>query len=123
MEIPDVRYARSGNVAIAYEVLGHGPIDLVFAPFMLSAVFTRYVPLVEDFYQRLAAFSRLILFDKRGTGASDRPGMPQRWKPRWTTCARCSTTSDPSAPFSSGQDTAGKCARCSPRRIPNGPQP
>ncbi|MGH3142534.1 MAG: alpha/beta fold hydrolase, partial [Gaiellales bacterium] len=76
MEIPDVRYARSGNVAIAYEVLGDGPIDLVYAPFMLSAVFTRYVPLVEDFYQRLAAFSRLILFDKRGTGASDRPGMP-----------------------------------------------
>ena len=76
MEVPDVRYARSGDVSIAYQVLGEGPIDLVFAPFMLSAVFSRYVPLVEDFFQRLAAFSRLVLFDKRGTGASDRPATP-----------------------------------------------
>lgn len=76
MEVPDVRYARSGDLSIAYELLGDGPVDLVFAPFMLSTVFTRYVPLVEGFYQRLAAFSRLILFDKRGTGASDRPGAP-----------------------------------------------
>ena len=76
MEVPDVRYARSGDYAIAYQVLGDGPVDLAFAPFMLSAMFTRYVPLAEGFYQRLAAFSRLILFDKRGTGASDRPPTP-----------------------------------------------
>jgi class 3 adenylate cyclase len=76
VEVPDVRYARAGDVAIAYQVLGGGPVDLVFVPFMLSTVFTRYVPLVEDFYQRLASFSRLILFDKRGTGASDRPPTP-----------------------------------------------
>ena len=76
MEIADVRYARSGALSIAYQVLGDGPIDLVFAPFMVSTVFTRYVPLIEDFYQRLAAFSRLILFDKRGLGASDRPSEP-----------------------------------------------
>jgi pimeloyl-ACP methyl ester carboxylesterase len=76
VEIPDVRYARSGELSIAYQVLGNGPIDLIFAPFMISTVFTRYVPLVEDFYRRLAAFSRLILFDKRGLGASDRPSEP-----------------------------------------------
>ncbi|MCR6679238.1 hypothetical protein NVV43_27615, partial [Escherichia marmotae] len=48
MEIADVRYARSGALSIAYQVLGDGPIDLVFAPFMVSTVFTRYVPLIED---------------------------------------------------------------------------
>jgi class 3 adenylate cyclase len=76
IEIPDVRYARSGDLSIAYQVLGRGPIDLVFVPFFLSTVFARYVPLIESFFQRLASFSRLILFDKRGTGASDRPRTP-----------------------------------------------
>ncbi|HET9323322.1 MAG TPA: adenylate/guanylate cyclase domain-containing protein [Gaiellaceae bacterium] len=76
MEIADVRYTRSGDLSIAYQVLGHGPVDLVFVPFFLSTVFARYVPLVADFFDRLAVFSRLILFDKRGTGASDRPRTP-----------------------------------------------
>jgi class 3 adenylate cyclase len=76
MEIPNVEYARSGDLSIAYQVLGEGPIDLVFAPFFLSTVFARYVPLIEGFFERLATFSRLILFDKRGTGASDRPRTP-----------------------------------------------
>jgi class 3 adenylate cyclase len=73
VEIPDLEYARSGDLSIAYQVMGEGPVDLVFVPFILSSVFARYVPLIEGFFERLAAFSRLILFDKRGTGASDRP--------------------------------------------------
>jgi class 3 adenylate cyclase len=73
VEIPDVEYARSGDLSIAYQVMGEGPDDLVFVPFFLSTVFARYVPLIAGFFERLAAFSRLILFDKRGTGASDRP--------------------------------------------------
>jgi class 3 adenylate cyclase len=73
MQIPDVRYARSGDLSIAYQVMGDGPVDLVFVPFLLSTVFAQYVPLIKDFFERLASFSRLILLDKRGTGASDRP--------------------------------------------------
>jgi class 3 adenylate cyclase len=71
---PDVRYAQSGDAAIAYYVLGDGPRDLIFAPFMISAVFAwELLPVFRDFSGRLSSFSRLILFDRRGIGASDRP--------------------------------------------------
>jgi class 3 adenylate cyclase len=72
-EIPDVRYARSGDVAIAYQVLGEGPVDLVFVPFFGSIRSHWEQPLFIRFLERLASYSRLILFDKRGTGLSDRP--------------------------------------------------
>ncbi len=71
--IPDVRYARSGDVAIAYQVLGEGPVDLVFVPFFGNIRWNWEQPLFARFLERLASFSRLILFDKRGTGLSDRP--------------------------------------------------
>lgn len=73
MEPPDVRYVRSGDLSIAYQVVGEGPADLVFVPFMISAVFSWIHPIFVSFYERLASFSRLILLDKRGIGASDRP--------------------------------------------------
>jgi pimeloyl-ACP methyl ester carboxylesterase len=76
VEAPDVRYARSGGLSIAYQVVGDGPIDLVFVPFLISTVFTWQHPLFVTFYKRLASFSRLILLDNRGTGASDRPRTP-----------------------------------------------
>ncbi len=74
MDSPDVRYAQSGDAAIAYYVLGDGSRDLVFAPFVVSTVFAwELLPVFRDFCARLASFSRLILFDRRGIGASDRP--------------------------------------------------
>ncbi len=76
MEPWDVEYARSGDLAIAYQVLGDGPIDLLFVPLFISPLFSRAYPPFSTFYDRLASFSRLILFDKRGTGASDRPRTP-----------------------------------------------
>jgi class 3 adenylate cyclase len=72
-EIPDIRYARSGDVAIAYQVLGEGPVDLVFVPFFGNIRWNWEQPLFARFLERLASFSRLIMFDKRGTGLSDRP--------------------------------------------------
>jgi class 3 adenylate cyclase len=71
--VPDVRYARSGDVSIAYQVVGDGPLDLVFVPFIGNIRWAWENPRLARFYERLAAFSRLILFDKRGTGLSDRP--------------------------------------------------
>jgi class 3 adenylate cyclase len=71
--IPDVRYTRSGDVAIAYQVFGEGPVDLVFVPFFGNIRWAWEQPLFARFLERLASFSRLILFDKRGTGLSDRP--------------------------------------------------
>jgi pimeloyl-ACP methyl ester carboxylesterase/class 3 adenylate cyclase len=70
---PETRYARSGDVNIAYQVLGAGPPDLVFAPGFVSNVELGWtVPGRGDFLRALASFARVIQFDKRGTGMSDR---------------------------------------------------
>jgi pimeloyl-ACP methyl ester carboxylesterase len=74
---PQTRYASSGGVSIAYQTLGEGPIDLVVVPGWVSNLDAFWEePAVEEFHRRLAAFSRLILFDKRGTGLSDRVELP-----------------------------------------------
>src|SRR4028119_1909701 len=73
--LPDTRYARSGNLRIAYQVIGEGPIDLVFVMGFFSNIEVIWEdPVLAGFLHRLAGFSRLILFDKRGTGLSDRIG-------------------------------------------------
>jgi pimeloyl-ACP methyl ester carboxylesterase len=70
---PETRYTRSGDVNIAFQVLGEGPGDLVFVPGYVSNIeVTWEEPAFSRFLTRLAGFSRLILFDKRGTGLSDR---------------------------------------------------
>lgn len=71
--LPETRYARSGDVNIAYQVVGNGPIDLVFVMGWVSHLEYFWVePSFAKFLDQLASFSRLILFDKRGTGLSDR---------------------------------------------------
>jgi class 3 adenylate cyclase len=73
--LPDTRYAKSGDLRIAYQVVGEGPIDLVFVPGFISNIDLYWEdPVLAGFLARLASFSRLILFDKRGTGLSDRIG-------------------------------------------------
>jgi pimeloyl-ACP methyl ester carboxylesterase len=70
---PETRYAKSGDVNIAYQVVGDGPFDLVYVPGWVSNVelfWEKSKP--ARLLERLASFSRLILFDKRGTGMSDR---------------------------------------------------
>jgi len=70
---PVTRYARSGGVNIAYQVVGSGPIDLVYVMGWVSNLDEFWEePSYARFLNRLASFSRLILFDKRGTGLSDR---------------------------------------------------
>jgi pimeloyl-ACP methyl ester carboxylesterase/DNA-binding winged helix-turn-helix (wHTH) protein len=69
---PETRYARSGDVNIAYQVVGNGPVDLVFVMGWVSHLDYFWTePSFAAFLKRLASFSRLILFDKRGTGLSD----------------------------------------------------
>src|SRR3954447_15094262 len=82
---PETRYARSGDVNIAYQVVGEGPFDLIWVPGWISNVEASWeVPEYARFLRRLASFSRLILFDKRGTGLSDGvsidklPGLEER---------------------------------------------
>jgi pimeloyl-ACP methyl ester carboxylesterase len=70
---PETYYARSGELRIAYQVVGSGPFDLIFVPGFVSNVEMFWErPQWASFLSRLAGFSRLILFDKRGTGLSDR---------------------------------------------------
>ncbi len=82
-ELPRTQYAKSGDVHIAYQVIGHGPVDLVFVPGFVSHLeYDWEHPLPARFFHRLSTFSRLIRFDKRGTGLSDRvvevPSLEQR---------------------------------------------
>jgi class 3 adenylate cyclase len=71
----DIRYARSGGVAIAYQLVGEGETDLLFVPGWVSnLVYGWEIPQLRMFYERLAESFRLILFDKRGTGLSDLGG-------------------------------------------------
>jgi class 3 adenylate cyclase len=73
MEAPQTRYARSGDVNIAYQVVGEGPLDLVFIPSLTHHVELAWEnPPQARFFNRLASLGRLLLFDKRGTGMSDR---------------------------------------------------
>src|SRR4029453_2735800 len=83
MAMPVTRYAKSGDVHIAYQVFGEGPLNLVFAP----PGFTNGghwwdEPEVSRWLLRLARYARVVMFDKRGTGLSDRvadfPGLDQR---------------------------------------------
>ncbi|HZQ04758.1 MAG TPA: adenylate/guanylate cyclase domain-containing protein [Gaiellaceae bacterium] len=69
---PQTRYAKSDGVNIAYQVAGEGPPDLVYVPGWVSHVELAWeLPDLARGFERLASFSRLILFDKRGTGMSD----------------------------------------------------
>src|SRR5918994_5165241 len=71
-----VRFARSGDVHVAYRVVGDGPVDLVYAQGSLTHLDVYWdLPAFRRYCEQLAQFTRLILFDKRGMGMSDRvPG-------------------------------------------------
>ena len=76
--LPTTRYARSDEVSIAYQVIGEGPLDLILVPGIVSHVeFRHEFPGYTDYLRHLASFARVISFDKRGQGLSDRvPGVP-----------------------------------------------
>ena len=72
MAAPETGYARSGDLHIAYQVVGDGPVDLVWIPGWISNIDHYWdEPTVARYFNRIASFSRLILFDRRGTGVSD----------------------------------------------------
>src|SRR5436189_1090983 len=80
---PETRYAQSGDVSIAYQVVGRGAVDLLMVPGFVSHLEQAWEnPDYARFLNWLASFSRLILLDKRGTGMSDRavelPSLEQR---------------------------------------------
>jgi len=73
--VPETRYARSGDTSIAYQVVGEGDIDILFVPAFISNIeLTWELRPLATFLRALSSFSRLIVFDRRGTGASDGAG-------------------------------------------------
>ena len=83
LELPVTRYAMSGDVSIAYQTMGDGPIDLIIVPGMVSHVeFMHEGPGYTASLRRLSSFARVVTFDKRGQGLSDRmsgaPSLEQR---------------------------------------------
>jgi pimeloyl-ACP methyl ester carboxylesterase len=78
VQVPETRFTQSGDVRIAYQVFGEGPFDIVFAPSLVTHVELQWkVRPWADFNERLGRLGRVIAFDKRGTGMSDRTvGIP-----------------------------------------------
>ena len=83
MQQPVTRYAKSGDVNIAYQVFGEGPLNVIFvAPSYSNVEHWWEEPDASRWLLRLASYARVVMFDKRGTGMSDRvpdlPGLDQR---------------------------------------------
>lgn len=78
LQVPETRYTKSADIEIAYQVFGEGPFDIVFAPSQITHVELHWkVRAWAQFHERLATLGRVIVFDKRGTGMSDRSvGIP-----------------------------------------------
>jgi pimeloyl-ACP methyl ester carboxylesterase len=70
-DVPDIKYARSGDVAIAYQVVGEGPIDIVFVRGIIGDLLSTWEqPLLVRHVRGLAGCGRVLMLDKRGTGLS-----------------------------------------------------
>jgi pimeloyl-ACP methyl ester carboxylesterase len=81
--LPETRYAESGDVNIAYQAIGDGPVDIILVPGVFSHIeFMHELPGYTAFLRRLSSFARVVTFDKRGQGLSDRmagaPSLEQR---------------------------------------------
>lgn len=83
LNLSETRYAQSGDVSIAYQVAGNGPVDIIVVPGLFSHIeYQQELPGYAAFFRRLASYARVVIFDKRGQGLSDRiegaPSLEQR---------------------------------------------
>jgi pimeloyl-ACP methyl ester carboxylesterase len=73
LDLPETRYARLGDIMLAYQTMGSGPHDLIVVPGIISHVeFAHELPGYTAFLRSLSTFARVVTFDKRGQGLSDR---------------------------------------------------
>jgi class 3 adenylate cyclase/pimeloyl-ACP methyl ester carboxylesterase len=73
MEVPEVHYVRNGDVALAYQIVGNGPVDVVYVPQWINNLEVAWAnPLYARFLQRIGSFARVVFVDRRGMGLSDR---------------------------------------------------
>src|SRR3982750_4045576 len=114
----DIRYARNGGVAIAYQVVGDGDVDLVYVPEWTSnLVYWWEYRRWRDFSLRLARSFRLILFDKRGTGLSDHGGRFAALETRMEDLHAVLDAAGSSSPVIFGAHEGALWPSCSRRRI------
>jgi pimeloyl-ACP methyl ester carboxylesterase len=113
-----IKYAKSGDVSIAYVVSGDGPPDLVFFHgFTGNIEIEHEIHFLAAFLERLAGFSRLITFDRRGTGLSDRLREPATLEVRMDDLRACSTPSVRGPSASSAWSSGPGCTRASARSL------
>lgn len=120
--LPETRYTRSGNVSVAYQIMGDGPIDLVMVPGLVSHVeFFHELPGYTDFLRRLASFARVISFDKRGQGLSDRmvgsPTLDERMDDLDAVMAAAGTSRAALFGYSEGASMSALYAATHPHRV------
>jgi hypothetical protein len=108
-EAPQTRFARNGDIHLAYQIVGTGPIDLLFVDTWVHHVDLVWdVPDFDRLLRRLSSFTRLIHFDRRGTGASD--SVPVDALPDLETQVEDAIASMPSR----GSRRSGDCTRRAP---------
>jgi pimeloyl-ACP methyl ester carboxylesterase len=90
MERPETRYVEVGEAEVAYQIVGQGPPDVVYVAGVSHIDLRWDDPVWAAFLERLASFSRLILFDRRGTGVSD--AVPDTAMPTWEGVGRRSAS-------------------------------
>jgi class 3 adenylate cyclase len=119
---PETRYVRRDGVNIGYQVIGEGPIDLVFVPGLLSQIDTLWtMPAPARFLERLASFSRLIVYDKRGQGVSDPltgpPSLEQDMEDLVSILEAVGSESAALFGYSEGGPMSALCAATHPDRV------
>jgi pimeloyl-ACP methyl ester carboxylesterase len=121
----ETHYARAADgVHVAYQVTGEGPLDIVMVPGFVSNVEVAWdMPFIRPQLEGIGSFARLIRFDKRGTGLSDRGhGIPTLER-RMEDVHAVMKPPARSGPHSGACPRVERCACCSPPRIPSGPPP
>lgn len=122
MDLPDTRYARTPDgISIAYQVIGDGPVDLLWIPGYQGNLEVMWEqPLVATFFAKLAAFSRVIVHDRRATGLSDRatslPDLETRVDDAWTVLDAAGSRSTVIFGSGEGAHTAAVFAATHPKR-------
>jgi hypothetical protein len=117
---PRTRYARSGDVSIAYQVVGDGPADLVMVfGYVWSIELIWEEPMLARFLTRLSSYARLIIFDKRGTGLSDRMSGVASLEVRMDDVRAVMDAAESRQATLFGLPKADPCACCSQQPIPS----
>jgi len=121
-EQPETKYTSSGGLNIGYQVIGDGPLDLVFVPGLLSQIDLIWtLPAAAHFFERLASFARVILYDKRGQGVSDPldgvPTLEQDMEDLMAVLDAAGSQSAALLGYSEGGPMSALCAATHPGRV------